>query len=103
MIYTRREKYPEAIKEYTQALNDLPFSKARGMRAATYLKMNMLDSAMYDYKKAYSLNYEYSLQIAATFELMNKKDSAQKYYQIYLEHYPSDKAVQEKVKLLTSQ
>jgi len=53
-------------------------------------------------KKAYLLNYDYSLQVATTFELINKKDSALKYYQIYLGHYPNDTAVQQKTKDLLS-
>lgn len=100
MIYDRQKNYTAAIREYTHALNEIRFSKARSLRANAYLKMNNLDSAMYDYKEAYSLNYEYSLQIASIFESMNKKDSALKYYQIYLKHNPTDKIVQEKVKLL---
>lgn len=100
MIYTEQKKYPEAIEEYNAALNKQVFSIALEKRGDVYVKMNKLDMAMNDYKKAYNWNFDYSLQIANTFALLNKKDSALKYYQIYLEHYPDDTAAQQKISLL---
>lgn len=102
MIYAKQNKYPEAIEEYNIAIAEEPFPTNLNKRAEAYIKMDKLDSALNDYKKSYSLNYDYSLQIATTFELINKKDSALKYYQIYLMHYPNDTAVQQKVKSLKS-
>ncbi len=100
MIYTKQKKYPEAIEAYTVALNEVPYSKAKSMRAEVYVKMNKPELALSDYKSIYEYNYYYSYHIANTFMLMHKKDSALKYYRIYLTHYPNDTIVQQKVKSL---
>ena len=103
MIYAEQKKYTEAIEEFNILIDAEPFPLALDKRAKVYIKTNKLEFALNDYKKAYSLNYDYSLQVATTFKLMNKKDSTLKYYQIYLEHYPNDTAVQQKTKdLLTN-
>lgn len=100
MIYEKQKKYNDAIQEYTAVIDAEPFPLALDKRAEVYIKINRLDLALNDYKKAASLNYDYSLQVANTFMLMNKKDSALKYYQIYLEQYPNDTAAQQKIKKL---
>jgi tetratricopeptide (TPR) repeat protein len=100
MIYAEQKKYPEAIEEYNIVIEAEPFPFALDKRAKAYIKTNKLDFALHDYKKAYLLNYDYSIQVATTFELINKKDSALKYYQIFLGHYPNDTAVQQKTKNL---
>lgn len=97
MIYEKQKKYPKAIGEYTEAINEISFSKAKSMRAEIYIKTNKLDSALYDYKSISEYNHYYNSHVANTFELMHKKDSALKYYQIYLEHYPNDTAVQQRL------
>lgn len=102
MIYAKQNKYSEAIEEYNIAIENEPFPLELDKRAEVYIKLRNLNLALNDYKKAYSLNYDYSLQVASTFELMNKKDSALKYYQIFLEHYPNDIAAQQKVRSLMS-
>ena len=60
--------------------------------------MNEFQLAIDDYKQSYDVNYDYSLKLGDTYLLMNKKDSALKYYQIYLEHYPKDSIAQAKLK-----
>ena len=100
MIYAKQEKHAEAIREFTYASDEIPCCKARGLRAEVYIKMNKLDSALSDYKKIYEWNSDYSLQVANVFELKNNHDSALKYYNIYLSHYPNDKSVHQKVKTL---
>ena len=103
MIYTKQKKYPEAIEEYTKAIKEVRYSKAKSMRAEAYIKMNKLDLALSDYSDIYKYNHYYSYLVANTFMLMDKKDSALKYYEIYLEHYPNDKVVQEKITSLKPQ
>lgn len=102
MIYEEQKKYPDAVKEYSAALSEQKFSVALEKRGDIYVKMNKLNMAMTDYKMAYTWNSDYSFQIANTFVLLNKRDSALKYYQIYLEHYPNDTSVQQKMNLLKS-
>jgi tetratricopeptide (TPR) repeat protein len=100
MIYAEQKKYSEALEEYNILIDADPFPLALDKRAKVYIKINKFDFALKDYKKAYSLNYDYSLQIATTFELIQKKDSALNYYKIYLEHYPNDLSVKQKVLLI---
>ncbi len=100
MINVKQKKYDQAIEEYNYLIDVEPFPLALGKRAEVYVKTNKPDLALNDYKKAYSLNYDYSLQVATTFELINKKDSALKYYQIYLKHYPNDTAAQQRLSRL---
>lgn len=102
MIFTEQKKFPEAIEEYNKAINDVPFSKAQSMRAEVYVKMNKLELALSDYKEISTYNHYYNLHVANTFRLMNKKDSALKYYNVYLEHYPNDTTVQQKMKSLVN-
>ncbi|MCR6720421.1 MAG: hypothetical protein NVV59_09020 [Chitinophagaceae bacterium] len=73
MIYVKQNKYSKAIEEYNSLIDAEPFPLALGKRAEVYVKAGKLDLALNDYKEAYSLNYDYSLQVAATFELKNKK------------------------------
>ncbi|MEJ7830386.1 MAG: hypothetical protein WKF91_19410 [Segetibacter sp.] len=100
MIGEKQKNYLESIKEYNNAINEIPLSKAKSLRAALYVKMNKLDSALSDYKSIYSYNHYYSGFVANTFMLMKKKDSALKYYQIYLEQYPQDDSVRQKLNSL---
>jgi hypothetical protein len=58
--------------------------------------MNRLDLALNDYEMINVWNNDFSFPIATTFELMNQKDSALKYYQIYLKIYPLDQAAQQR-------
>lgn len=102
MIYAEQKKYPEAIEEYNAALNEIPVSKARDLRAELYVKMNKLELAIADYKHIYEYNHYYSYHIANIFMLMNKKDSALKYYQIYSEDYPNDQSAKQKIEALKS-
>lgn len=100
MIYEKQKRYSKAIEEYTEALNEIPYSKAESLRAELYVKMDKLKLALTDYKNIYEYNHYYSIHIAKVFELMKQKDSALKYYKIYLEHYPSDSVVQQTIFVL---
>lgn len=100
MIYEEQKEYIDAIQEYTMVINSEPFPLTLNKRAEVYIKINKLDSALNDFERAALLNYDYSLQVANTFILLNKKDSALKYYTLYLEHYPNDTVVQQKKKKL---
>jgi len=100
MIFEKKGDYLNALEKYNLAINNYETPLTLEKRAAIYIKLNRLDDAMHDYKKAFEWNYDFSLPVAKTFELMNKKDSALKYYQIYLEHYPADSFVQQRVLVL---
>ncbi|MEO7620079.1 MAG: tetratricopeptide repeat protein [Chitinophagaceae bacterium] len=100
MIYAKQGKFRQAIEEYNIALAELKFSKALNKRAEVYIKLNYLDSALIDYKTGYQWNFDYSLEIARVYELLQRKDSAIKYYQIYLHYYPNNKNIVEKINKL---
>lgn len=82
-------------------INKDPSPVVLGKRAEGYIRQKRFNDALNDNKKAYSINYDYSLQVASTFELLNKKDSALKYYLIYSEYYPNQTNVQTKIKYLS--
>lgn len=98
-VFEARQQYDSALIEYDYAIAKEPSSNARDRRAAIYIDMGRYNDALADYKEIYFFNYDYSYQIGQTFETMNQKDSALKYYTIYLEHY-NDTAVQHKVERL---
>jgi tetratricopeptide (TPR) repeat protein len=100
MIYSEQKKYKEAIEEFTNLIKEDPAPITYDKRAKVYITINKLDSAIDDYKNAASINYDYDLQVANTFILLHKKDSALKYYKIFSKHYPGDSGVQRKINLL---
>ena len=99
LICSRQGRYPEAIEEYTLAIRNETYPIALDQRAQAYIKSNELKLALRDHTEAYNLNYDYSFQLASTFELMKKADSATKYYKISLNHYPDDTVAQRRLHL----
>ena len=83
-----KKRYDSAIYFYNYALVLDPNSGAKISRALTYIKIGEFNKAIADYRSAYEGNYDFSYNLATTFELNNQKDSALMYYKIYLEHYP---------------
>lgn len=100
MLFEKQEKYTEAIAEYTMAIQEVPYSSGMGKRGNVYRKQGRLQLALADFRNIYRYNYDYSFQLASTFELLQEKDSALKYYSIYAEHYPSNDTVKQKIQLL---
>lgn len=101
MIYEKQSDYSKAIGEYNIAIGNGDFPLALVKRGDAYRKLNKPYSAINDYEKAFRWNFDNSLQIASIYELINKKDSALKYYHIYMEHYPNDTMAQQKILLLS--
>jgi tetratricopeptide (TPR) repeat protein len=97
-IYDARMQYDSALKEYDFVISRIQYSNALANRAALFIKLGKYQMGIEDYKKLYEVNYDYSYQLAQTFELLKQKDSAFKYYNIYLEHYP-DSILQKKMNL----
>jgi tetratricopeptide (TPR) repeat protein len=102
MIAAAQKKYAEAIDEYTEAIKEDPYSNAVSLRAEVYVEMNRPEFALKDYKSIFEYNKYFSRPVANTFLLLHEKDSALKYYQIYLMNYPDDTAIQQRVKSLKS-
>ena len=99
-IYEADAKYDSALYEYNISMSVQTFPTSLEARAKMYIRMKEYDSAIIDYEKAYQMNYDYSLAVAQTFELKKQKDSALKYYKIYLEHDPNSETVKQKILLL---
>ena len=97
IVYEKQNNYLKAIEEYNNAIAMDEFSLGLSKRAGVYTKMNELDLALKDYKKIYEWNFDYSLEIAHAFELKEMKDSAMKYYMVYIEYYPNDELVSGKI------
>ena len=102
MIYFGKSEYSKALVEYNKALEKEEFPFALDQRAKVYIKQKKYDLALRDCQKAYEWNYDFSFQIASVFEIQGDKDSALKYYQIFLTHYPDKKEIQQKIKVLRS-
>lgn len=98
-VFEARQQYDSALIEYDYAIAKQPYSKALSRRAALFIIMGRENDAVADYREICSYNHYYSYDLGQLFETMNQKDSALKYYTIYLEHY-NDTAVQRKVERL---
>ena len=98
MIYAEQKNYSKALEEYNMSMSEQIYPIALEKRAELYIKMNKFELAIGDYKQSYDMNYDYSLKLGDAYMLINKKDSAQKYYQIFLEHYPQDSSAHAKLK-----
>ncbi len=87
-LFNAKKMYDSALYYYNFAiiLHATPYNLEQ--RARTHIKLKNYEEAIQDYRKAYQQNYDYSYKLAFVFEYNNQKDSALKYYNIYLEHYP---------------
>lgn len=102
MICEKQNKYAEAIEKYSEAINEDPFSKGGSMRANVYMKIGKPELALSDYKRIYAFNHYFSYHVANTYLFMHKKDSALKYFKIYLQYYPNDSIVMQKAEEIES-
>ena len=98
-VFEARMQYDSALNEYNFVIFRIPYSNALDKRAALFIKLGRYENAIEDYRKIYEVNYDYSYKLAQTFEMIKQKDSALKYYHIYLDHYP-DSILQKKINLL---
>jgi tetratricopeptide (TPR) repeat protein len=78
------------------------FPRALGHRAEAYSSLNMFDSAIADLKECAATNYDYTKVLGKTYEKNGQKDSAVKYYQIFLDNYPESLSVKESLARLKS-
>jgi tetratricopeptide (TPR) repeat protein len=89
-IFEAQKKYDSAMIEYNLALIKNSYSSAIEKKANLFIKLKQYNKAIEDYKTIVEYNSYYTKQLAAAFSLNKQKDSALKYYRIYLEHYPKD-------------
>lgn len=100
-VFDARKQYDSALFYYDFAVRLYPSPNSLCNRALTFIKLKKYNEAITDYKNAYEQNSDYSYQLAQAFQLNKQKDSALKYYKIYLEHYPKDSnLVYSKIRLL---
>lgn len=99
-IYDAKGLYDSAIYEYDMSMNIQTFPISLDARAKTYVKTGRYNAAIDDYKHAAEINYYYNIKLAQIFELEKQKDSALKYYRIYLERDPGSINIKQKVLLL---
>lgn len=100
LIFMQKRHYKDAIKEFTSVLPYNKYHNAKGYRASAYVKVGLLDSAVRDYMEIYAHNHSFSLPLAETYELKGEKDSAKKYYLIYLDRYPDSLSVRRRLERL---
>lgn len=98
-IYAAKGDHTKAIDNFDRSvqlgrdLNPL----ANKLRAQVYEKKGVYEKALIDYKILYERNHYNSIHVARMFERLNTNDSALKYYQIFLGHYPDDTLVRKKI------
>jgi tetratricopeptide (TPR) repeat protein len=104
MAYTSENKYTEAIKQYDTSilLTRSEFPLVLSKKAEVFIKLKDYTNAITFYKRAALLNGDFNYNVAQTFEEINKKDSALKYYSLYQTQYPSDTLVSKKVASLSN-
>ena len=103
MAYAKAANYGMALKEYDSSilLSKTEFPLVLSEKASVYIKLKDYNSAIDNYEKAAVINPDFNLQVANTFNSINKKDSALKYYEIYLMDNPKDTLVMKKIALLS--
>jgi hypothetical protein len=57
----------------------------------------LLDSAVTDLKECTSINSDYAKELGAVYEKIGQKDSAIKYYELFLTDYPDSLAVRKAI------
>lgn len=93
MVFEARGQYDSALNEYTRAGR---YDK----RAGVYVKMKKFDWAITDYYNEAQGNSTYDVPLADTYVLVNQKDSAIKYYKVYLIDHPDDTLVRQKMEAI---
>ena len=100
MLLCKQKKYLEASEEYNLALEIRRTPNTLEKRGDLYIETKKLDLALKDYLEAYEGNEDFAYDVGEVFDLMSQKDSALKYYIIYLNDYPEDDSVKAKIKIL---
>jgi tetratricopeptide (TPR) repeat protein len=102
MIYIAENNPYKAIAEYNLSLNleKTPSPLALVKRGEAYIKIKKIKDAIADFRVAASINPDYFYQLAQAFEMLPNKDSALKYYILFRNNYPTNKAVNKKIKAL---
>ena len=72
-IAARQGKYKESLELFTRAIGNDVYSKSYIHRAALYIKMGIMDSAITDYHRMASINSDYCRPLAEAYELTGKK------------------------------
>lgn len=103
MAYAAEKKYQRALQEYDTSIlvNKSEFPFVLSKKAEVFIQLKDYNSAIENYKKAALPNKSFNYQLAMTFETINKKDSALKYYLVYQKHYPNNKSITEKIQSLS--
>jgi tetratricopeptide (TPR) repeat protein len=100
LIFLAKGEYLSAISKFTDAIAIDSNHKGRNHRASAYLKAGFLDSAILDYRKIASYNFDYAKELGQVYEIQGINDSAIKYYSIFLQHYPDSLNVSKRLKTL---
>ncbi|CAA0194845.1 Tetratricopeptide repeat [Arabidopsis suecica] len=105
--FFKEQKYPEAIKHYTEAIKRNPNDhKAYSNRAASYTKLGAMPEGLKDAEKCIELDPTfskgYSRKAAVQF-FLKEYDNAMETYQAGLEHDPSNQELLDGVKRCVQQ
>jgi tetratricopeptide (TPR) repeat protein len=102
MVYFAEGRNEEAIKWYNKAMqvDRAEFPNTLAKRAEVFIKLNEFDKGIADYKNASKINYDFQLNVALAYDRIGLRDSAEVYYQKYLDKYPDDSAVSNRIQEL---
>lgn len=100
-ILLRQGKPRESIYLFNRAIASVgDYSKSVPNRAKAYVALRLFDSAVMDYKKISYFNFDFYRPLAEVYEKMKLKDSALKYYKLFLEEYPDSNSVRLEIERL---
>jgi tetratricopeptide (TPR) repeat protein len=100
-ILLNQGKPRESIYWFNQAIALVgAYSKSVPHRAKAYEALGIYDSAILDYKKIADINFDFYRPIAEVYDKMKLKDSALKYYKLFLEEYPDSNSVKIRIEHL---
>ena len=77
----------------TMQIDGSKFPKALGHRAEAYSYLKKFDSAIIDLKECAATNFDYTRDLGKVYQKAGQRDSAIKYYQIFLTNYPDSLSV----------
>jgi tetratricopeptide (TPR) repeat protein len=103
IVYAERGMYTEALGQYDKSIlfSKTDFPLVLSKKGEIFIRNKKYDLAILNYKKAALLNRDFNFEVAQSFELAEKMDSALKYYKMYFNNYPNDKRVNDKIQSLS--
>jgi tetratricopeptide (TPR) repeat protein len=92
----------ESLKWFHIAVQNDKFPRSLGHRAQAYTALKMFDSATADLKECANMNYDYNKDLGFIYEKAGLRDSAIKYFKLFLTDYPDSLRIKRVMLKLTN-